>query len=417
MIARPFIAQIRTPLLLGALLGAITWDAAAEDWPRWRGPNLNGISAEKGWQTAWPAGGPKQLWRASVGTGFASLAVSNGRVYTMGNDAGQDTVHCLDASTGKPIWTHSYPCPVESNNYEGGPNATPTVDGDRVYTLSKRAQLFCLDAASGKVVWSKNLMEQLGVTKPQWGFAGSPLVQGNLVILNVGTAGTAVDKATGKVVWSNGKGAAGYATPVPFTQGNRTGVAIFGAKALLAVDPATGRGLWSYPWETSYDVNSADPIVSGDLFFISSGYNRGCALVRAQGASAANVWENKNMKHHFNPGVLIGGFIYGIDGQSGNGATLNCLDLKTGEIKWSQRGIGSGSLIAADGKLIVLGNQGELIVAEASPTAFKAIARAQVLGGKCWTAPVLANGRIYCRNARGDLVCLDVKGQLGIGRG
>lgn len=405
MVANDFNSHL--PLLATcALLGATIGNVTGEDWPCWRGPNLNGVSAEKGWQSAWPQGGPKRLWRVDVSTGFSSLAVSQGRLYTMGNQGNQDTVHCLDAETGKSLWTHSYPCPIDSNNYEGGPNATPTVDGNRVYSLSKCAQLFCLEAATGKVVWSNDLMQQLRLAKPQWGFASSPLVLGNLVILNAGTAGTAVDKNTGKVVWSNGKGAAGYATPVPYTEANRQCVAIFGAKALLAVDAATGRGLWSFPWETSYDVNSADPIVSGNQFFISSGYDRGCALVQTQGGRAAKGWENKSMKNHFNPGVLVGGYIYGIDGQAGNGAALSCLDPKTGQVKWSQPGIGSGALIAADGKLIVLGNRGELLVAEATPAGFKPLSRAQVLGGKCWTAPVLANGRIYCRNARGDLICL-----------
>jgi len=149
-----------------AVLGLITlgtFTASAVDWPRWRGPDLNGVSPEKGWQTQWPSGGPKQLWKASVGTGFSSFSVSDGRVYTMGNTTNTDWVFCLEAKTGKVVWGHSYPCPLAANNFEGGPCATPTVADGRVYTFSRKGDLFCLDAAKGTVIWSKNLNRELGL--------------------------------------------------------------------------------------------------------------------------------------------------------------------------------------------------------------------------------------------------------------
>ncbi|HWF18883.1 MAG TPA: PQQ-binding-like beta-propeller repeat protein, partial [Verrucomicrobiae bacterium] len=156
----------------------------ADDWYRWRGPNLNGISTETGWQTQWPDEGPKRLWKASVGMGFSSMTVSHGHLYTMGNDGdATDTVYCLDAATGKPVWKHSYPCPLDPHFYEGGTSSTPIVDGDRVYSISRKGNLFCLDAATGKVIWSKNLPEELGCEIPTWGFAGSALVEGDLLIL------------------------------------------------------------------------------------------------------------------------------------------------------------------------------------------------------------------------------------------
>jgi outer membrane protein assembly factor BamB len=398
----------RTPLMLiaaGGLLAAGP-QSSGEDWPRWRGPELNGISREKGWTTDWPGSGPRKLWQAAVGIGFSSVTVADGRVFTLGNTNETDTVYCFDAVTGKPIWNHAYPCPLDATYYEGGPGSTPTVDGGRVYTLGKRGQLFCFDAASGNVIWQKNLIDELGVTKPRWGFAGSPLVEDHWLILNVGGAGTAVDKATGKVVWLSDTNAAGYATPVPFMSGTTRAAAIFSARALVGVRVGDGKELWRHPWVTKWDINIADPIPAGDRLFVSS-FDRGCALLDSK--SGTEIWANKNIGNHFNSCVLLDGFLYGVDGNSDQEhKDLRCLDWKTGGVKWTYQGLGLASVLVADGKLMVLSDRGELVVAPASPEGFKPLARAQVLGGKCWTVPVLANGRIYCRNAQGTIVCLDV---------
>jgi outer membrane protein assembly factor BamB len=378
------------------------------DWYRWRGPDLNGISRETGWSTSWPAAGPKQLWRAQVGVGFTSITVANGRAYTMGNSDDRDTVYCFDAATGQEIWSHTYDCKLDPKYYEGGPGGTPTVDGDRVYTLSKFGHLFSFEADTGRVVWYRQLVDELGVEVPTWGFASSVLVDGNTLFINVGTHGIALDKATGKLLWTSGTAVAGYATPVPFTMGNRKALAVFATRSLVAVDAATGKALWSHPWRTSYDVNAADPIIHEDHIFISSGYNQGAALLRLTGGKPAVVWQNKNMRNQHNNSVLIDGALYGFDGD--RNSDLRSIDFKTGQVNWSHRGLGKGSLMAADGKLIILSERGELVIAAADATAFRPLARAQVLGGRCWTQPVLSHGRIYCRNAAGDLVCVDVSG-------
>ncbi len=386
-----------------------TLPAADHDWYRWRGPALNGISQESGWTTTWPQEGPKQLWKTSVGIGFSSVSVSQGRVYTLGNEKETDTVFCLEAETGAVVWKHSYACPLDATHYEGGPGSTPTVDGPAVYTLSKRGHLFCFAAVTGKVIWRKNLTNELGAAKPRWGFAGSPLVQENLLILNVGSAGTALDKTSGDVVWTSGKEPAGYATPVPFLAGQQKAVLIFAAKALVAVAVKTGQELWRHPWVTRWDSNIADPTVAGDKVFLSS-FDRGGTLLQFDAGRPALLWANKEMGNHFASCVLFKGCLYGIDGNTDRpGVALRCLDFQTGQTKWSHAGLGLGGLLVADGKLMVLSDKGELVVADASPSAFKPAARAQVLGGKCWITPVLSNGRIYCRNAQGTLVCLDVK--------
>jgi outer membrane protein assembly factor BamB len=383
----------------------------AIDWYRWRGPDLNGISKETGWTVAWPKEGPAMLWKASVSTGFSSVAVSQGRVFTMGNESDVDTVYCLDEKTGAVRWKHSYRCELQPKYYEGGPGATPTVDGDRVFTISKNGDVFCFETASGKIVWQKHLQKDLGAKRPEWGFAGSALVLGNKLFLNAGEAGAALDKRSGEVLWKSAGTAAGYATPVPLTIEGKSCLAIFAAKALALVEAETGRELWRHPWVTGWDINAADPIVHGDKIFISS-FSRGCALLEASLTKATVLWENKNMGNHFNSCVLVNGSIYGVDGNTDKpGVELRCLDFATGAVQWAQKGVGLGSLMAADQKLIVLSDRGELVVAEASPQSFKTLARAQVLGGKCWTQPVLSNGRIYCRNAQGTLVCLDVSGK------
>jgi outer membrane protein assembly factor BamB len=409
---------IRTPthvltcLALGAGAALLALgEIRASDWYRWRGPDLDGISKETGWLATWPAEGPKALWKANVGIGFSSVSVSQGRAYTMGNKDDQDTIYCFDTETGKELWKHTYACKLEAKYYEGGPGGTPTVDGPRLFTLSKLGHLFCLEAGSGKVVWSKNLVQELGVKLPTWFLASSVLVQGDTLFVNVGKAGTALNKADGKVAWTTGKEPAGYATPVPFTLGGVNGLAVLGEKDLFGVDPQTGAILWSHPWKTQYDVNAADPILNGDHVFISSGYKHGAALLRIAGGTPSLVWENKDMRNRYSSCVVVDGHLYGFD----EGGDLKCLELKSGSVKWSETGLSKkdeeGGITAAGGKLIALGSKGELAVAEATPAGFKAVARAQVLGGKCWTAPVLSNGLLYCRNAAGDLVCLDVRGK------
>ncbi len=380
--------------------------ARAADWPNWRGVNYDGVSNETGWSTTWPSGGPKILWKASIGPGFASMAVSKGRVYAMGNINDNDVLYCFNAATGEQIWKKSYPCPLFKKNHEGGPSATPTVDGEKIYTFSKNGDAVCFNSADGEIIWHRRLVAELGVKHPTWYFASSPFVTDNMVILNAGSAGVALNKTDGKVIWQSGKGPAGYATAVPFTMGGKKCVAMFVEKDLVALEAATGSQLWKFPWKTSYEVNAADPIISGDTVFISSGYNRGCALLRMTPDSVGQIWQNRNMRNHFNSTVLWNGHFYGVDDNQ-----LACLDYRTGDKKWSHRGLGKGSLMIADGKLIILSERGKLVIARAWPDGFEELASAQILSGRCWTVPVLANGRIYARNANGQLVCVDVSGK------
>jgi len=379
----------------------------AADWPNYLGPDFNGISKETGWSTQWPANGPKQLWKTKVGKGFASFSVGNGRVYTTGNADDNDTVFCFDANTGAEVWKYSYPAKLDANAYQGGTSATPTIEGNRVYTLSKRGIIHCFDAAKGSVIWTKNVTEDLpagGV--PTWGFAGSVLIEGDLALLNVGSAGTALDKKTGKVVWSSGTNASGYSTPVPFNAGGERAILLALKDTIGAYTVKDGKELWSFPWKTQYDVNAAVPIPNGSKVFVSSGYNHGSGVFDVSVKPPSKVWENKNMRNKMASSILWKGHIYGIDENQ-----LRCIVFDTGEVKWTDKASGQGTLMMADGHLIVLSQAGELMVAEASPSGFKPTSRAQILSQICWAAPVLANGKIYARNGGGDVVCLDVSGK------
>jgi outer membrane protein assembly factor BamB len=391
-----------------ALLFVSTTLLRAGDWPQWRGPNRDGISTEKNWSDKWSADGPAVKWKASVGLGFSSFVIGGGRAITTGYSDNKDTVFCFDAVTGKALWKHEYPAELGDKYFEGGTTGTPTIEGNRVYQLSRWGDLFCLDAASGKVIWKRNLQADASAQLPTWGFSGAPTVFEKLLILNVGESGMAVEKETGKTVWQS-SGESGYSTPLPWRQNDHWSILFGSAKSYVAVDPQTGKEQWRFRWVTEYGVNAADPVIDGANLFISSGYGKGAALIKpGAGPEPETLWKNKVLRTQQNPAVLWNGYLFGFDGNAGENASLKCISASTGEEKWSEPSLGFGAASLADGKLIVLGERGELLVAPASPSGFAPTSRAQVLGKKCWIVPVLANGLIYCRNSRGDVVCVDV---------
>lgn len=376
------------------------------DWPRWRGPNGNGISTETDWNPASLTDRPNIVWRASVGYGFSSIAVKDKYLYTMGNSGKKDTVYCLDVTNGEVVWKFSYDCRLGEHP---GPRATPTVDDGRVYTLSQEGHLFCLNAKNGKVIWKAHLVKDFGVRSPTWGFAGSPIVDGDLLVLNAGVSGIALDKKTGKKVWVSGPGIGGYAAPVPFNINGKRYAAIFGKTALYGVELETGKGLWFYPWKTSFDVNAADPLIAGNRIFISSNYRSGCAMLEINDNKPHVLWKNGKFNSHFSSFIFINGYIYGNDGAAfSDRGVFRCLEADSGKEMWAAN-LGFGSLICVDDKLIILNSTGDLIIAEATPEAYMERARAEdMLPRKCWTPPAFANGRLYLRNDKGEILCVDV---------
>ena len=392
---------MKTTLLFLAAFASL---APAADWPVWRGPNRDGISTETLAGTE-----VTKLWTAQVGIGFASFTVAEGRVFTSGHADGQDTVFCLDAATGKPVWKHSYKAELGDKYYEGGTSAGPVIEGDKAWHVSRWGDLICFEAATGKIVWQKNFLEETGAEIPEWGFSGSPLIHGAHLILNIGQNGAAFEKATGKLVWKSEADTAGYSTPHLITVNGKEQVVLSTRRAYKGVDPSNGTVLWEHTWNTSYGVNAADPILSGTKLFISSGYNKGCALLDLASAEPAEVWRSRVMKNQFNSSVLIDGHLYGSDGDYDKVNSLKCIDFATGAEKWNAADVGFCSLMAADGKLIIMTAKGELIIAKASAAKFETISRTPLLTGRCWSVPVLANGRVYVRNAAGEVVCASVK--------
>ena len=377
----------------------------AADWPQWRGPAGDGVSSETTWNAA--ALTPEAvLWRADIGHGYGSVAVSGERVVVTGNKDDRDITSCLDAQSGAVIWTHSFTC--KAGRYKG-PRTTPTLEGQRVYTLSRDGQVTALTLADGKIVWETSLAN-LNIKAPKWGFSGSIVIDGDHLLLNAGSRGTALDKQTGKPVWTSAPGPGSYATPVLLQRsGRRQALIMGGADRLILINTRDGHEIASYPWKTSYSINAADPVLLGDgSILLSSGYGHGATRLTLQQDGFTATWSHKILRSHIATPVVIGDVIYGIDGQAGKG-DLVALDYAGNELWRGPRQ--SGSLSAAAGKLIYLGGKGLLQVAPADPTGFTPEASLQVFQSTkgCWTMPVLANGRIYCRSIDGQLACIDVR--------
>jgi outer membrane protein assembly factor BamB len=344
------------------------------------------------------------VWRAEVGLGFSSVVISGGRAATAGHADGKDTVYGFDAATGRALWKHSYPAELGDKFFEGGTTGTPTYDGDRLYWLGRWGDLICFESETGRVVWQTQIAKETGAPIPMWGYTGAPLVSGDRLILNVGEAGAAVDKATGKLLWKSAPADAGYSTPLPAGE-----LVLLGSgKSYLAVHPETGAEAWRMKWLTEYGVNAADPVLTGDgRAFISTGYGKGGVLVKLSGA--AEVWKTKKLRTQMNAAVLHEGHLYGVDGDTTTKAALKCIELETGAEKWAVENFGSGGVLVADGHLIALSGLGEVQIGRANPAGFEPTIRTQVFGPKAWTAPVLANGLLYCRNNQGQLVVLRLK--------
>lgn len=388
----------------GAIAVATAASAAADDWPQWHGPNLNNISSESGWAAA---GRPESVWSKMVGLGYSNVVIRDGRLYTTGfnEDQEKDFVYCLEADTGKEVWSFSYPAKKWDKYHGGGTNATPSLGGDKLYHFNREGEFRCFNAATGEVVWEKKILEQYVAELPTWAFAASPLVLDDMVIINAGRT-IAFDRDSGKELWHTADFGHAYATPTAFTRDGRDLLAVFSGNGLSVLDRTDGQIIDTFEWKTQYDVNAATPIVlDGERIFISSGYNHGCAMLTFDGSTLTPVWENKSMRNQMTGCVLIDGHLFGFD-QS----VLKCMDLD-GKVVWEQRGLGQGALCGAGDKLIIASSKGELIVAKASPNGYEELSKADVVkaGGKtvCWTTPVLANGRIYIRSSAGELACRD----------
>ena len=402
---------MKTSLLLIPFISSL--HLIASDWPHWLGPDGDGTSSETNWKSE--INDP--TWKTKVGVGFSAISVANGKLFTMGHDGkktnGKETVYCLNAQTGKPNWTHSYPAPLIDYLHEGGPCSTPTVDGDTVYTISKHGLLHAYNANDGKVLWKKNMIKEAGMKHPpEWGFAASPYVLKDQIIIEAG-ATYCLNKKTGEIIWKSQAYRPAYGTPTLFQPDEKPMIAVLKTDGLVLLDPKNGRTQAFEKWETSYRTNASTPIVQGNKLFISTGYQRGCALFEWKKGKLHKLYENKVLSTHMNHAILADGFLYGFDGNVHMAGKKDfvCMEILTGKEQWrvSDRGLMVGSLLVAGDRMIVLGQRGELVYAKVNPYKFEAHTRYQAIGGKCWTMPVLSNGYLYLRNARGDLLCLDLR--------
>lgn len=387
--------------------------AGSEDWPQWRGPNRDAVSLETSIVTSWPSNGPDELWRIPIGDGFSGISVADGRLYTLYGHAEGETALCVDAATGKEIWRHDHPGRFEEHRGDG-PRSTPTIAAGKVYILGATGVLLCLDAQTGHVIWKRHLAAEYGGTVGDFGFSCSPLIEGDLVLVDIqgpeGQCILAFNRDEGQLAWNSTDHAASYSSPIAITAGGRRQAVFFNTGGLVGLDPSKGEVLWQYPWEHRFNI--ATPIHAAGQLFISTGYGHGCALVEFsstadKGMGVRPLWNNSALKSHHANVVLKDGYLYGFDG---NGpAFLTCVEMATGKEVWQTRGVEKGDLILAVGHLIIITQSGELVSVEATPEEYRERGRAQVLSGQCWTPPTLASGRLFLRNNENEMVSLDLR--------
>ncbi len=395
--------------------------ARAEDWPNWRGPHRDGISRETGLLKEWPKDGPRQLWKIELSGGFASFAVADGRVFTQTKEKNEEVILCLDAVTGKDLWRYRYDCDYSAHpTFTGGgmplsrtgPRATPTVDGDHVYTLGATGTLLCLEAKTGKKVWQQDLLKIAGIGVPTHGYCGSPLIIGDRIYVNLGgpkgKSIGALDKKDGAVVWQALDDPIGHASPVWAEVGGAFQVIFFTGVGVVGVSPKDGLLLWRFPWKTTPAIHIATHIYADGKVFVSSNYGTGGAVFRlTDKAEPETVWKATVMHNHFSTSVLYKGHLYGFSEYR-----LRCVEFETGKVKWDKIGLGRGSLVLADEHLLLLGDHGELVLAKATPDEYTPVSQCQIFDKKTltWTVPVLSGGRLFLRSENA-LLALDLGGK------
>lgn len=380
------------------------------DWPVWGGPNRDFLSAATGLLAGWPASGPAKVWTRTLGEGYSAPAVEGRRLYTMYSTATGEVVAALDAVTGKTLWEHSYKTAFADagSDIGNGPFAMPQVVGDRIVSVGGTGKLYSLEKRTGRPVWTHDLYAKFGASRMQFGFSCHALPYRDLLIMSIGGSGKsliAFNQADGKVAWANHGFPNSHSSPKLITVDGQTQVVALMGQQVVAVDPATGALLWTHPHPTGYDLAVSTPSWGPDnILVVSSSYEggtRGLQLSQAGGkTTVTQLWHNPRIRVHFGSMIRVGGTIYGASGHDGP-APITAFDVKTGQVLWNTgRQFAKAQLVYADGKLIVLDEDGVLALATPTPTALTVHSKIQLLTRVAWTPPVLAGPHLYIRDRK-----------------
>lgn len=398
-LSRVFIRIAIIPSIIALGLATQVVAQSGSEWPQWRGPNRDGISKETGLLKQWPEGGPRLVWKAAgAGTGYSSLAISNGRIYTLGLRGDREYVIAFDVATGKEVWATPHGTAYRDSRGDG-PRGTPTVDGDRLYSLGGNGDLSAVDAKSGKLIWSMNVLSKFGGKNIQWGISESPLVIGEKLLINPGgpeASIVALNKKDGSVIWKSQSDKAGYSSAMPVQVGGTTHVVVFTDDRAVGLDLKDGKLLWEYPRPANNVANAATPVVRGNRVFISSDYGTGGGVVEIKAdGKAAELYFTKDMKNHHSSSILIGDHLYGF-----SSSILTAMKFDTGEVAWKDRSVGKGSLVYADGHLYAFSENGVVGLVEATPEGYREKGRFRIEQSSLptWSHPVVAGGRLYLRD-------------------
>jgi outer membrane protein assembly factor BamB len=393
--------------------------AATTDWLQWGGPTRDFMLQTTGLASSWPAGGPKRLWTRALGEGHSAILVEGGRIYTMYRPLGmlslvrrsqEERVTALDAATGKTIWEFTYPAPADGLDFSqgAGPHSTPLISGNRIYATSTRKELFALDKTTGARLWSHDFMKEYGAPPPGRGYTCSPILDNGTIIVSVGGPGQALaafNQQTGALVWKAGDFEESPASPILIDVDGQRQLVFFAGNRVAGLDPATGRTLWSHPHKTDWGLNISTPVWSpaDHLLFVSSAYSAGSRAIelRQSGGktTATEKWFSNRMRVHIGTVMRLGDYVIGSSGDFGP-SFLTAVDLTTGTTLWQDRSFSRAQLLYADGKLILLDEDGALGLATVSPQGLKVLARAEVLSNIAWTPPTLAGTTLYVRDRK-----------------
>ncbi|MBI5217783.1 MAG: PQQ-like beta-propeller repeat protein [Bacteroidia bacterium] len=387
------------------------------DWPCWRGSRLDGKNVTTGINTDWTKG-LKKLWQADYlcqgkqTATWSSPVVQGNRLVVPGRDEKNDLVFCINSETGKLIWAGSYPADAEIGHGPGS-RATACIDSICVYTFGRSGDLACWSLENGKLIWKKNVKD-IGGQEPRWGFASSPLVYKNMVIVKGGGKALVVayNKINGDVLWKSMEGDAGYSASTLVSIDNDLKLLAYHAKGLSCLEPENGKELWRIPWETDHGINATTPLVDKDIIFHTAGYNMGGQAIKARKDGYSVLWKNNAIASHHSDPILIDGFLYGYSGQSTqNKGFFKCVEFASGKEMWSSGEIGWGTTTFADGYLLCLDIKGNLYLVRPDPAKFIKVGEIKSalenVKNQAWTVPVMANGKLYLRYLQ-TLVCYNL---------